>query len=61
MADLLWLDAVSENMFENDEKVLERDVVGVELPPELDTAVDDLVDIHHTLSLIDIIGSEAYL
>ena len=48
MADLLWLDAVSENMFENDEKVLERDVVGVELPPELDTAVDDLVDIHHT-------------
>ena len=61
MADLLWLDAVSENMFENDEKVLERDVVGVELPPELDTAVDDLVDIHHTLSLIYIIGSEASL
>ena len=43
-AYFLRSDAMSENMFEDDEEVLQGDVVRLELSSELEAGVDDLLD-----------------
>ena len=48
---LFWLETVSEDMFQDNEEMVERDVIGVELPTELQAGLDHLLD--HQLQDVD--------